>query len=94
MDKLKGSNSKSNKSKDIIQSLINVRQDTMCNFLKNQDETIDMQLANETTVSNNNYLDKKIHPERQALTKEELQELIKADYLARRTETDSSHQFN
>lgn len=95
MEKLKGissSKDSSKKSKDIIQSLIDIRQDTMCNFLTTENvesidnlDEIDDNLNESTTVSNS-YLDKKIYPERQALTKEEQQLLIKSDYLAIRTE--------
>lgn len=81
------------KSKDIIQSLIGIRADTMSNFLANNEEPVDDFLAGEIddddlkeAVSNGSYLDKKIHPERQALTKEEQQLLIKSDFLALRTE--------
>ena len=88
----------SDKSKEIIQSLIGIRQDTMSSFLANSnenepaddlDEIDDGDLKDASTVATNgsgSYLDKKIHPERQALTKEEQQLLIKSDFLALRTE--------
>ena len=65
----------------------------MSSFLANEepvdhlaDEIDDGDLKDASAVSNGSYLDKKIHPERQALTKEEQQLLIKSDFLALRTE--------
>lgn len=63
----------------------------MSSFLANSEqptdqlgEIDDVDLKNSS--ANGSYLDKKIHPERQALTKEEQQLLIKSDFLALRTE--------
>lgn len=79
--------------------MIGIRQDTMSSFLANSNEPTDDlgdlaeiddgDLKDASTVASNgntSYLDKKIHPERQALTKEEQQLLIKCDFLALRTE--------
>lgn len=117
--KIKGTNPKSKNSKELIESLISVRQDTMCKLLTDdaKDANQSEDTLNDEIVNNSNYLDKKIHPgecddeivsklvlilffylfiflsfqmklksERQALTIEEQLSLLKADYLAKRTE--------
>ena len=69
LDKIKGTNSTAFKSKDLIASLVNVRQDTMCHLLTDETHTnedhsteITDTSNDETAPANGNYLEKKIHP--------------------------------
>ena len=84
-------NAKTVTSKDIIESLTRAKDDHMKNFFDNSSSCFISDYINEDSdESRLAYLQRRMHPERQALTAEELEVLVENDIISKQYEVKRS----
>ncbi|KAK7490196.1 hypothetical protein BaRGS_00018541, partial [Batillaria attramentaria] len=93
LNRIKGKQKQEPNSRDIIDSLALFRDDQMRRYIEKEEQvtTSPTITQDQDNTSATSYIQRKLHPERQAINVEELFELLKDDQLARRGTYSEQH---